>query len=178
MATERQINANRANAQKSSGPRTEAGCAKVSRNALRHGLLARTLVLPDESRHRFVALLTELEEEFLPVTSTEHWLVDKMATAKWRQLRCWGFEKEGLVHETCQQTEPPPSTLPDASQPARRAANAFRSLADTSNALPLMIRYESRFDRQYHNALNQLARLRQQREIAKQTQLSTEESIT
>jgi hypothetical protein len=178
MATERQINANRANAQKSSGPRTEAGRAKVSRNALRHGRLASTVVLPDESRHRFIALLTELEEEFLPATSTERWLVEKMATAKWRQLRGWIFEREGLVHETCQQTEPPPSSPPDAYHPARRCANAFRSLADTSNALQLMIRYESRFDRQYHNALNQQAKLRQQREIAKQTQLSPEESTT
>jgi hypothetical protein len=41
-----------------------------------------------------------------------------------------------------------------------------------------MIRYESRFGRRYHNAVNQLAELRQQREIAKQTQLSTEESTT
>ena len=38
MATEKQIAANRANAQKSTGPRTAAGRLKSSRNALRHGL--------------------------------------------------------------------------------------------------------------------------------------------
>ena len=41
MATARQIAANRANAQKSSGPKTAAGRARSSRNALRHGLSAR-----------------------------------------------------------------------------------------------------------------------------------------
>jgi hypothetical protein len=40
MATERQIAANRANAKKSTGPRTAAGRSKSSRNALRHGLSA------------------------------------------------------------------------------------------------------------------------------------------
>jgi hypothetical protein len=38
MATAKQIAANRANAKKSTGPRTAAGCAKSSRNAYRHGL--------------------------------------------------------------------------------------------------------------------------------------------
>jgi hypothetical protein len=38
MATERQIAANRANAQKSTGPKTAAGRLKSSRNAFRHGL--------------------------------------------------------------------------------------------------------------------------------------------
>jgi hypothetical protein len=38
MATERQIAANRANAKKSTGPKTAAGLLKSSRNAFRHGL--------------------------------------------------------------------------------------------------------------------------------------------
>jgi hypothetical protein len=38
MATEKQIAANRANAQKSTGPKTAAGRSRSSRNAVRHGL--------------------------------------------------------------------------------------------------------------------------------------------
>jgi hypothetical protein len=45
MATERQIAANRTNAQKSTGPKTRAGLLKSSRNAFRHGL---SLALLDE----------------------------------------------------------------------------------------------------------------------------------
>jgi hypothetical protein len=45
MATEAQIEANRANAQKSTGPRTPEGKEKAAQNALKHGLLAREAVV-------------------------------------------------------------------------------------------------------------------------------------
>jgi hypothetical protein len=47
MATERQIAANRANAQRSTGPRTAAGKMKSSRNAFRHGLSGPVRLNPD-----------------------------------------------------------------------------------------------------------------------------------
>jgi len=47
MATAKQIDANRRNAQKSTGPKTEEGRDRVRRNALKHGMTART-VLPQE----------------------------------------------------------------------------------------------------------------------------------
>lgn len=43
MASERQINANRVNAKRSTGPKTLAGKQRSSRNALKHGLAASTL---------------------------------------------------------------------------------------------------------------------------------------
>ena len=48
MATEAQINANRRNAQKSTGPRSPEGKAATSRNALKHGLCAEKHLLVDE----------------------------------------------------------------------------------------------------------------------------------
>ena len=53
MATKKQIQANRNNATKSTGPRTGEGKARVSQNALKHGLLARDAVLPDEDPAEF-----------------------------------------------------------------------------------------------------------------------------
>jgi hypothetical protein len=49
MATPRQIEANRRNAQKSTGPRTEAGRARSRLNALKHGL-SRTLPAPTPTK--------------------------------------------------------------------------------------------------------------------------------
>ena len=46
MATEKQIAANRLNAQKSTGPKTPEGRAAVRLNGVKHGLTAETLVLP------------------------------------------------------------------------------------------------------------------------------------
>ena len=49
MASDAQIEANRANAQKSTGPRTAEGKAKVAPNAIKHGLLAEQVVVKDEA---------------------------------------------------------------------------------------------------------------------------------
>ena len=50
MASAAQIEANRCNAQKSTGPKTERGKARARRNAITHGMTARTImpVLPQE----------------------------------------------------------------------------------------------------------------------------------
>jgi hypothetical protein len=50
MTTARRIKANRANAQLSTGPRTERGKARASRSALRHGLSISVLVDPKRSQ--------------------------------------------------------------------------------------------------------------------------------
>ena len=53
MSTPAQIQANRQNAQKSTGPRTPQGKAVVAQNALKHGLLARQAVIVGEDQGQF-----------------------------------------------------------------------------------------------------------------------------
>src|SRR5450759_5377218 len=53
MATLKQFEANRRNSQKSTGPKTPDGKSAVSMNALRHGLRARSVLLPGEDRNEF-----------------------------------------------------------------------------------------------------------------------------
>lgn len=65
-STDRQIAANRLNAQRSTGPRTPAGKAKVSVNALRHGLTAREVILPNENPDDFDAFRAELLTSLAP----------------------------------------------------------------------------------------------------------------
>ena len=55
MTSERQAEANRQNAQKSTGPRTPAGKAVVALNGTKHGLLSRECLLKGESETEFVA---------------------------------------------------------------------------------------------------------------------------
>ena len=66
MATEKQIQANRNNAKKSTGPRTEQGKAASSQNALKHGLLARDAVLPGEDPADYEAQIAALEADIQP----------------------------------------------------------------------------------------------------------------
>ena len=56
MATQRQILANRQNADKSTGPKTPEGKLISSRNATRHGFYASAVLLPEEDRAEYVRL--------------------------------------------------------------------------------------------------------------------------
>jgi hypothetical protein len=87
MATIKQIDANRRNALKSTGPRTPEGKAAVRMNALRHGLRARTVVLPGEDPGEFHQLCDDLEVEWQPQSRTEHFYLEQMAVSQWKLNR-------------------------------------------------------------------------------------------
>jgi hypothetical protein len=87
VASQKQIEANRRNAQNSTGPKTLQGKTAVRLNALRHGLRARTAVLPDENADDFHQLCAGLESEFRPQTRAEQILVEEMAVSHWKLAR-------------------------------------------------------------------------------------------
>jgi hypothetical protein len=87
MATLKQFEANRRNAQKSTGPKTPEGKSAVSMNALRHGLRARTVVLPGEDPTEFHQLCDDLEIEWHPQSRTEQFYVEQMAVSQWKLTR-------------------------------------------------------------------------------------------
>lgn len=157
MPSEKQRQTARANGKKSRGPRTLAGKRRSARNSLRHGLLAESVVLDEEDASLFERLLRRYTDEHRPTTAYAHALVENMAVARWRQMRLWAMEKEGLQLEIRNQQDP-------SLKPAARAAQAFRALTDQSRALDLMNRYETRYDRQFSRALSRLL------EISKRTQ--------
>ena len=95
MSSDRKIAANRANGALSRGPKTPEGKARSARNSLKHGLLARAILLEGESPARFRDLLDLLNAALRPSTPMEHLLVGKMAAAHWRQIRIWNLEKCG-----------------------------------------------------------------------------------
>src|SRR5215469_16776457 len=87
MTTERQKAANRANARRSTGPKTPKGKAAVRLNAIRHGLLARDAVLPGEDAEAFEKLWNEVWAELSPVGPIEELLVERAINAMWRLRR-------------------------------------------------------------------------------------------
>ena len=87
MATLKQFEANRRNAQKSTGPKTPEGKSAVSMNALRHGLRARTVVLPGEDPTEFHQLCDDLQAEWTPQSRTEQFYVEQMAVSQWKLTR-------------------------------------------------------------------------------------------
>src|SRR5713101_7660089 len=99
MATLKQFEANRRNSQKSTGPRTPEGKAAVSMNSLRHGLRARTVVLPGESREEFNQLCDDLEREWQPQSRTARFFLEQMAVSQWKLTRMEVAEA-GIFKET------------------------------------------------------------------------------
>jgi len=94
MATQKQIDANRRNAQKSTGPRTPEGKASVRLNAVRHGLRARTIVLNAEKEEEFQDLCAGLETAWRPIDQPEQIQVEAMAIAYWKLAR---LEREAAI---------------------------------------------------------------------------------
>jgi hypothetical protein len=87
MATNKQIVANQQNAKKSTGPRTARGKRISSRNALKSGLFAELLLLPDDDVEEFRRLRAELHDEWRPVGPSEKRLVERLLALFWKQRR-------------------------------------------------------------------------------------------
>jgi hypothetical protein len=94
MATDKQLEANRSNAQKSTGPKTEAGKRRSSLNAFRHGLTGQVLVLPEEDREAF----NQLSEK----TMAELQILGEHETqiAKTYVMALWNVQKAMAVQDT------------------------------------------------------------------------------
>src|SRR5690242_18812739 len=80
MATPRQVEANRRNAQLSTGPVTEEGKARSRSNALKHGLAAETLLMPGDESGALTTRIGEWAAALEPRNPHEKWLVELAAT--------------------------------------------------------------------------------------------------
>jgi len=207
MSSQRRINASRANgalsrgpatvpgklaalanSARSTGPRTPEGKARSARNALRHGILAESIVLDSESSEAFCEILATLELELKPTSFIERRFVENMATAEWRRLRLLCIEKDQFLTEARRfenDDARSPAGLPLASEAVAETetseissvhytALAFKAMADQSRAQELLNRYESRYDRQYNRALAALRAHRAEKRLAERDVRTTE----
>jgi hypothetical protein len=94
MASERQFKANQQNAQKSTGPRTDAGRARSSMNAIIHGLTAMRCLLPGEDAEALEKIRQDLYEEYGVHGAIGIALVEQMAWLIWRSNRVQTYERE------------------------------------------------------------------------------------
>ena len=94
MATLRKIEANRLNAQKSTGPCTPEGKAVSSQNALQSGLDAESQFVTGEDRVEFAALQHEYIARFQPFTPEERYQVDTLLRNEWILRRLFRAEAQ------------------------------------------------------------------------------------
>jgi hypothetical protein len=95
MTSDKQIQANRQNALKSTGAKTPEGKAAVRLNAVKHGLLSRETLLPGEDEEALKELGERLRDELQPVGEFENLLVERIIASYWR-LRRLGRMEAGI----------------------------------------------------------------------------------
>ena len=96
MATEAQINANRENAKKSTGPKTAKGKAAVSKNAVKHGFFSRDPVVRDEDQEDLDLYREQMLAEMRPVGVMESTLAERIVALAWRLRRAERMQHQAL----------------------------------------------------------------------------------
>ena len=154
MATQKQIEANRRNALKSTGPSTPEGKARSSRNALTHSLNASDLLLQSEDLECYRQRLEEATAEFQPSTFSERDLVHRFVLTSIRLDRAARAE----------------------AQTVRRSTGDF---TDTLNARGMenVLRYERHHQRVYRQLYDALVRIQAERAKALREQQQAEREI-
>jgi hypothetical protein len=157
--SEAKLAANRANAQLSSGPRTAAGKAVSSMNAVKTGLTGRTVLLPSDDAEAYRNLLAAYENEFKPVGLRECELVQSLADIQWRLQRIPGLEMAIYARgreEFAEQFE----ELDPAARSARLDLETFIHYQKPLRNLQLQ---EGRLQRQREKDMAELRELQQER---------------
>ena len=139
MASAAQITANQSNAQHSTGPVTPEGKARVARNAVRHGLTAKHLVVRDDEREEFDSFQEALLAELAPQGAIETITFHELIHAAWNLQRFRRVEAE-------------------------LSAGDFAANENTA-ALDRLARYQARAQRAYYRALAELRTLQTNRAL-------------
>ena len=162
MPTRAQIRANRNNAKKSTGPRTEEGKARAAKNSLKHGLLARDTVLPGEDPAEFDSQLSALEADIQPANSLEFELVRQIADAQWRMRRLTRLETGFLAAAVADQRRHLEKCRPDELRPGYDGETLLlgSAMLDRTQAFVHLARYDGHLSRRFFRAVKQLRDLR------------------
>ena len=81
---------------RSTGPKTDEGKLRSSKNSLKHGLFSKLALMPGESMEAFEALHDTYKNDHQPRTSTEETLVHTLAMIKWKLLRLDNLEAQAM----------------------------------------------------------------------------------
>ena len=130
MTSLRQLEANRQNARRSSGPRTDEGKRVSRRNALRHGLTAETVIEILEDPDDYKAFEANIIADYDAHTAVERELVLRLASLLWRIRRATAIETDLLriqaeiLRERAQAAQQGEDTEPPPPNPLYRALRA------------------------------------------------------
>ena len=150
---------NRANAQKSTGPRSQDGKQRSRLNARRHGLTGQVLVIPDEQREAYTFHVQEFYDEHDPQTPTERACVQVMADCIWKLNGSSALQTQLLSWQSID------GALEQLDQ--KESWRLFNALEKGAELLPNFSLYEQRIWKMFENALKRLSALQEVRRSRK-----------
>jgi hypothetical protein len=150
MATQAQIQANRNNSQKSTGPRSPEAKAVSRFNALKSGIHAQSQVIPGEDAGELEALAADYRGQFEPESPLEIFLVDSMVAADWKLRRLRKIEAQLWQRELTGSPQGP---------------DAAADLAEAYSRNPVLSQVQRRIEsteRSYYRALKQMQQIQKE----------------
>jgi hypothetical protein len=162
MATEAQIKANRRNAKKCTGPRTPEGKARVSENAIKHGLRAGRDVIKSESQEEFDHHRRRFFAELAPSSAVEYALAERIISLAWRLKRACSIHNltiDALEEDHCelQRLIGKNKELQPGQIDLTLGHIAVKDFANT-RALDGLIMYERRIENSFYRTLFEFGR--------------------
>jgi len=115
MASQKQIQANRRNAQKSTGPKTDHGKSIVAQNATTHGLRSNRVLITSDNPDEFAKHHKALFKELAPVGPMEIFLAKRIIALTWHLMRATSLQSDSidtLARIEIEQTQPQVETNP------------------------------------------------------------------
>jgi hypothetical protein len=169
MLSQKQIDANRENALKSTGPRTEAGKKRSAQNALRHGLTGQVTIMSDDDRIAHDLFIDEYMAVLAPDNAVERQLAQSIAEDNWRLNRARAIEDNlfALGHNDEGSNHPEIEV----------ALSGARTYLDHSHEIQLLTLYEQRIHRNIRGCENRLKELQTERKAARARALLDAERI-
>jgi hypothetical protein len=163
MTSAAQLDANRTNAQNSTGPATAAGKATSRFNALRHGLTSQVACMTWEDRDAFNQFCAALIADYRPEGATETQLAQAIAEDNWRVNRARALEHNLFALGSASYT-----SVADSDNPQIDAALAqAQTFRDESKTFALITLYEQRIYRNLHRNVDRLRQLQAERRAAR-----------
>ena len=141
MTTIKQIEANRKNAQKSTGPVSEIGKALVAKNAIRHGILSENVFVEEGERKTYDNFCNEMLKDLKPQTVFENYLVDRIISTAWRLRRIVCIEA---------------MKLESASKYSYGDSYTSVFVAKAADSMAVLSRYEQALEKTFYRALKEL----------------------
>jgi len=152
MSTQKQTEANKNNAQQSTGPKTDEGKAVSKYNAIKHGLLSKEVLLEGEDEAILIEIGKRLRTELGPQTELELVLVDRITANVWRLRRVMKIEREMMDDDRF--------TTDYLGKTTEKTLGEALSYDFANNdTYGKLIRYEASIERGIYKALHELQRL-------------------